>query len=360
MKKHLIAAAVAAAVVAPAFAQNVTLYGRIDGGYTNNEYTTTTGSKVKSSGVDYSTFTSSRIGITGTEDLGGGLKASFTMEGEVAQGETASTTATVGYSNLGFGRQLNASISGGFGSVLVGKTDSMYKAVFDAFDAGYSNNMPGAADGLVGDTTADATALGNHLARRDVTIRYTSPAMSGFSISAGMTERTTDTAGAASKVEDNSGYEIGVRYSAGPLSAAIAYRDADTKAATIAPATNFSEESLGVGLSYDFGVATVFAQYFDHERQEEGTGAVKKTDELMAIGVRVPLGATTLFASYTDGEYKNGTVAKTDLKGYQVGAKYDLSKRTYLYAAYGDQERKRTGVTKAERDEFGIGIAHHF
>ena len=44
----------------------------------------------------------------------------------------------------------------------------------------------------------------------------------------------------------------------------------------------------------------------------------------------------------------------------QLGVKYDLSKRTYGYVAYGEKEEQATGAAKSKAENLAIGIAHHF
>jgi predicted porin len=74
------------------------------------------------------------------------------------------------------------------------------------------------------------------------------------------------------------------------------------------------------------------------------------------------MGAWAFLAQYSDGEFKSAAnpSVKTDLKGYQLGAQYSLSKRTTAYAYYGDDEAKRTGVANADRSGFALGIRHTF
>ncbi len=339
MKKHLIAAAVAAAVAVPAMAQNVTVYGRLDAGYRDTEVKTNGTLATSTQGINYNAFTTSRLGVTGTEDLGGGLKAGFTIEGNiaVAPGTTGSNNATA----FNLGRHQFLTLSGGFGTVLVGKTDSMVKAVFDTYDAGYSNNLTGAFDSLGN----GAGIVGN---RRDATARYTSNAMSGLTLSAGVMQATTE-AGTV-KTEDNNGYEVGARYAAGKLSLGVAFRDADSKVGTTADTTT---KTTALGASYDLGAVVLFGQYFDQSDKNKVAGTKVDTDAF-ALGARLPMGASTLFASYTSGD--QGT---TDLSGFQLGVKHDLSKRTYAYFVYGDREEK-TGAAKSETRDVAVGIAHHF
>jgi len=340
MKKHLIAAAVAAAVAVPAMAQNVEMYGILDAAYNSESVKTaagieTTKSKISTAGE----LATSRFGIRGTEDLGGGLKAGFQLEGAVGGG-------AFDFAN----RHQFLTLSGGFGTLLVGKTDSMYKSVFDAFDAGFSNNLVGAADGLVA-STLEGTDSKNPVGLRVTTARYTTPSFSGLTASIGLSKDTTEVTNAAD-IELESGEEYGLRYAAGNFAAALAYRDVENGAG----ATKRDDRSLGLGASYNFGVATLFGQYFDHENK---VGATKTDEKIYAIGVRVPVGATTLFASMTNGETKVAGV-KRDMEGYQIGAVYALSKRTSAYVIYGDQEVDKTATTKSTADEFAIGIRHSF
>jgi len=79
MKKLIVATAVSAALVAPAMAQNVTVYGVIGMSYDQVE----TSGVATSSSTSRDPLASSRIGIKGTEDLGGGMSLSFTLEGDL-------------------------------------------------------------------------------------------------------------------------------------------------------------------------------------------------------------------------------------------------------------------------------------
>src|SRR5882672_12882973 len=101
MKKSLLALAVAGAFSGAAFAQSsVTLFGIVDTGIT---YGTADQNghilRMTNSGLN-----SSRIGVRGSEDLGGGLKANFWMEASVntddGSGVGTSTNNQVAGTNL--------------------------------------------------------------------------------------------------------------------------------------------------------------------------------------------------------------------------------------------------------------------
>jgi predicted porin len=128
MKKHIIAAAVAAAVAVPAMAQ-VTIGGNIDTAYTF----TNSNSSGKSQGVlSTGLISTPTLSLSGTEDLGGGLKASFRIITRLHTDEPISTstttaatgTATAASSAFTLGdRGMLVAISGGFGEVALGRSD---------------------------------------------------------------------------------------------------------------------------------------------------------------------------------------------------------------------------------------------
>ena len=99
MKKHLIAAAVAAAVAVPAMAQNVTMDGVIDSMYGSVDRGGTAAITGKFVGVVANVFATSQMNIRGTEDLGGGVKAGFRLSRQLgaATGTDTGTALAAGY-----------------------------------------------------------------------------------------------------------------------------------------------------------------------------------------------------------------------------------------------------------------------
>ncbi|MEN9764444.1 MAG: hypothetical protein RL397_399, partial [Pseudomonadota bacterium] len=136
MKKHLIAAAVAGAFAVPAMAQ-VTVYGILDVGYKSTETTSVSSvnvtTKTESSSFGNSGQQSgSRLGFSGTEDLGGGMKAGFVYE----LGMDPTEANYGGTSAFGANRQGFVSLSGGFGEIRLGRQYTGHFAVNAAHDAG--------------------------------------------------------------------------------------------------------------------------------------------------------------------------------------------------------------------------------
>jgi len=140
MKKTLIALATLAATAS--FAQStVTLYGAVDAGWTQYK-----SGAAKVTGLGNSQLGSSLIGFKGEEDLGGGLKAIFKLEGGLANDSgagkasnsnnqasgagvagnnatsgTAAATNLAGTQGLDFGRYAHVGLAGSFGEVRLGR-----------------------------------------------------------------------------------------------------------------------------------------------------------------------------------------------------------------------------------------------
>jgi len=382
MKKSLLALAAMGAFAGTAQAQSsVTVYGILDMGYSSVNTKSSAAAPVDTttSGLNVAQpLSNSRIGFRGVEDLGGGLTAGFTIEGNVHAnpGTTGSNNATA----FQFGRhQFVTLTSKDAGGVLVGKTDSIVKQIFDAFDAGFANNLTGAYDGMgtsLSDIDTSSNIIGN---RRDSVLRYTSPSLAGVNLSAGYMKNTlkTDT-GAASTTdtEDNTGYELGGRYAKGAIAAGVGYRSAKSQNVAIAavaavPATpttgtvavaaaNTVTNSWAAGLSYNAGPVIGYLQYFNQAIKNE-LNSTEVKENAYAFGLRAPLGAATLFASYTTGGKTSAANIDSKMTGYQAGGLYALSKRTDLYALYGASKMKADNVANESTGQgMALGIRHTF
>ncbi|MES2945632.1 MAG: porin, partial [Pseudomonadota bacterium] len=129
MKKSLIALAVLAVSGMASAQSTVTLYGLLDTYVGSIKSGGTTQTVVNSGGIQ-----TSRFGFKGSEDLGGGLKANFLLEG----GINTDTGASRG--NL-FGRQSYVGLSGGFGEVKIGQMWTAYDDQVGAAIAAFNANI---------------------------------------------------------------------------------------------------------------------------------------------------------------------------------------------------------------------------
>ena len=128
MKKTLLAMALSAAVAPAAFAQtNVTLYGIVDAGI---EYARLSDGGGNAFRVQPGIQSCNRWGLRGTEDLGGGLKAIFTLEAgfNIDTGAFGNNGAVTNSPAVGalegqgaFGRRAFVGLESGFGQIYLGR-----------------------------------------------------------------------------------------------------------------------------------------------------------------------------------------------------------------------------------------------
>lgn len=163
MKKSFMALAVLACTGGAMAQSNVTLYGRIDASLGSTKFNGVSTTQLYSGNLS-----ASRWGMRGSEDLGGGLKAIFQLETGI--------NADEGTGPSGFSRQSWVGLSGGFGTVRMGKADSIYK---DINDLGNTYNI--SPDSLF-NSAAEAyrAGLATFVNRPNNQIRYDSPDFGGF------------------------------------------------------------------------------------------------------------------------------------------------------------------------------------
>jgi predicted porin len=365
MKKSLIALAVAGAFAAPAFAatSNVDVYGKMHVSVslfdeTVDSYTNPV-TLVQYRGTSDLQFSSnaSRIGFKGAEDLGGGLSAIWQVESGVNVDEGSGTLAS---------RNSFVGLSGGFGTVLLGNHDTPLKLVGRAVD-------------LFGDTMADSRNVmgGGSDLRAKNTVAYVSPSFSGFSIAAAYTndpanqgtqinpvvlgfsanDRTPLDAG---DQDSNGAYNVNATYTNGPIFAGLAYGDGDF------------HENNGLGAhiraagGFTFGNAKVVAQY---DMLEDDTNVGNDMDAWM-VGGSYTMGAVVLKANYMTKEFEVSTLEPTQ---YTIGADYNMSKRTSVYALYaateegvvlgsgaGSSDTIVSGDAGGDNAVISVGVTHTF
>jgi GBP family porin len=376
MKKLLIASAALAMVAGTAQAQSVTLYGSIDTGYSSVE-STAAGVKTTNAGIANSSDSSSRWGIRGSEDLGGGMKANFNVETSIGSGSngalnsnTDATGAWTHATNVG-NRAMWAGFSTAGGLELRGGLQNQF--IRDAA----LNNADGTTN-VVGNILAGNSSV---FANRHNAISVTQT-MGAVKFGAAMTGKSTEVTNVATDVDAGKGYELMARYSQGPLQIDGAYRKVDNNAAAVtatglyAGAAIISSSNLGVAAvtavntetettvisaSYNLGPVKAFAGYGTQDVKTTTAGGATTEREVMTFGVNGNVNAKTqLFATYSTGETQaSATAAALDIDGYVVGARYSLSKRTTAYAIYGatDTNTTTTAVTKAKQYAFGLNHA---
>lgn len=348
MKKTLIALAAVAATGA-AFAQSsVTIYGVVDMALTSVDQGGNRITSLANEGQG-----SNRLGFRGVEDLGGGMSATFNLEGGMTPDDGTAA-------KFDFRRVSTLGLRGGFGEVRLGRdyaptfwNHSVYN-VFGTNGLGNSVNTFGALDPLSsGSTTAVRTNNG---------ISYFTPNISGFQghVMIGLKE---------SDAKNTANEYAGIRlvYNAGPLSASIA----TASEGSTSQVDNYKRTNLGA--TYDFGVAKVFAFYVQGE-----FGA--REHKQASIGLSAPVGPGTVKAQYLKANYNAAAVAanaaEDDATHITLGYDYPLSKRTTVYGLYSRVSNDGNGQFGVAYDRsvgavspvtaggnssgFAIGVRHSF
>jgi predicted porin len=349
MKKNLLALAVLGAFAGAASAQsNVTIYGVVDAGISYKNDGNPAG---KTIGLDSGLQSGSRLGFKGSEDLGGGLSAIFTLENGFNIDD-----GTMGQGNRLFGRQAWVGLNGGFGAVKFGRQQTALYSALNEIDP-FHINLAGNAQKVFGFGQYAADPL----ARTDNTVSYSTPNISGFtgSVSYGFGEKAGDN-------QANRNVGAGATYANGPLNVQFAYQKSNTAAlvtplATALGTANADIKTAFVGATYDFGIAKAHVAYADSKLELVGN-KVKDTNWL--VGVSAPVGATgTVLASYVRNDVKVAGDAKSDQ--YAIGYTHGLSKRTNLYTSYSYLKNDKGVALNAFRAGesvrlFNVGVRHQF
>jgi predicted porin len=312
MKKRLLALAAlsAASGIASAQSSSVTLFGVVDLNlrYVNNE-----------DGTQYQMsqdgLASSRLGFRGTEDLGGGLSASFWIEGAL----NPDTGTPLGQT---WQRRSTVSLSGGFGEVRLGRdyTSTFWNlGIFDPFGTvglGNAGNLV-LVPGTFGANVPTGGAYGT-LVRDNNMVGYFLPS----GIAGGLYGQFQVAAGENSLGTKYVGGRVG--YASGPFNAAVAY--GKTQVTSDLDGTQFN-----LGGSWNFGVVMLSGYYGNID-----IGNLSQDNWF--IGATAPIGVWTLKASYGQVS-RSGAEGPVNIEGQKanmvaVGAVYDLSKRTSLYSTW--------------------------
>lgn len=345
MKKSLIALAVLAASGAAMAQSSVTLYGIADvwvGSVknTNNAASVAAGAgagSIRQAVLESGGVNGSRWGMTGSEDLGGGLKANFRLESgfNIDSGSSAQ-------GGLLFGRHSWVGLSGGFGAVRLGRTATPFDDVNGASNAVFDSAL--APAGYVFKSTG-------YTVRTNNTLYYQAPNFSGFSgaISYALGEDKT----AATSATDTT--SLNLTYGAGPLALQFGYQVQDVVNAV---PTSADAKFTRLGASYDFGVAKAKVTYGNVDNVGSVNGYDAKEYQL---GVDVPLSsALTLSASYASSKDDKATGFEQKRTGYGIGASYTLSKRTFLYGGYESDKATNNAAADSKHNVFAVGMQHRF
>ena len=433
-KSLLAVAAMGAFASAAQAQSSVTVYGILDVGYigTNTRVNTPdtgtiasggtgginqSSNKVTSNQLSQSAEQTSRLGFKGTEDIGGGTSAFFTAEFQLYPSDaTLSGNTSGGLLN----RQTFVGLKkNGIGQAAIG---TQYTPVFNALaatDVGQTNNVVGSAIYPVSGAGAGSSNSALTV-RTSNTLTVQSDSMAGFKLSAAYVlnnkNQTETTTGGAPTVTggntNSSGWGLGADYTWNKLYAAVSYQalkqltastdittslanngtwsTAQGNGATSGPTgtayctattagvvtscpQNVQDNQFYAGATYDFGILKAYANYLNRKATATQTSAYYLSRSAEQVGVRSYITPTVeAWASAGLGRYQAfGQGQPTaNFNAWQLGTNYYLSKRTNLYAIYGqtvtsnatytNYTNSTTGTVSAGASMYALGLRHTF
>ena len=345
MKKSLIALAIVGTFSAPAFA-DPTFYGLLDGAVAS---VSNTGQRSQTEVVSGGLATS-RFGLKGSEDLGGGDKIIYQLEYalDIANNSTVGGPPTIANSTTTARQQL-LGYSSSWGTVALGRLQTTGYDFENKFDPAAGSlvspiqNLNTGKQFLIG-TTAVA-------ARANRALAYISPELSGFKIAVNYSTALTGlgnagvaSSGGATAVDSNTtAFLLGGYYDQGPVSVGLVYAKVGSPAANgaatvLGSTTNETEWALGG--SYDFGVAKVLGTYAStkndgaNEPATAAGAAVGNNDKLWSLSGVIPAGPGAVALSYAKVTVGTDPTGSSDSSSYTGAYLYNFSKTATLYAAY--------------------------
>jgi predicted porin len=260
---------------------------------------------------------SSRWGLKGSEDLGGGLKAGFQIE-------SGFNPATGMAGSAFWGRQSEVNLSGSFGTVRLGNfTSEAYFATAD-YVSMHNHDTGTSSDAFYADTRGFGQA--NKIA-------YRAPAFGGLTLE--VATNTTDLPADTDRTLD-----IAANYDVGPLHLGAGYQKTGDK-------NQFALRAL-----YELGAFTVGGYV---QRDEDVYGSGDRTT--LRLAGMYTLGNTELHANWgRAGAYSN--VSGSSANQYTLGVNQKLSKRTKVYGFFTKVADK--GTIYGDFQSLAIGVRHNF
>jgi predicted porin len=349
MNKKLVALAVSTVIAGAASAQtaNVTLYGVIDTYLASERVsavsataTTPAAASVSVTVLNAGGLSGSRWGLRGSESLGGGMNAIFTLENGFD-----SSTGGLNQGGRLFGRRAFVGLNGGFGQVQVGRDYSPNFWVMLNSDDSFGGGLTGFS------AVANLGGFYANTLRQDNQVQYITPNMGGFTARAAWA--LGEVAGGTNRSRT---FGAAAEYKNGPLYAGLGF--SDLKNAT----GSASQKQFIVGAAYNFGVAYLGGTYIENK-----TEAGVKT-KIPVVSVTVPFGASRIGAQFA--QAKSGS---NKANTFGLIAENDLSKRTTAYAFGG--QAKNNGIANVfdgntalnaaavkgqKSSAFGVGMRHRF
>jgi len=316
LPKHAyIFSAIAIVIASPSHAQSsVTVYGVIDTGLT---YVSNAGGS-KQFLMDDSVNSGTRLGFMGSEDLGGGLKAIFTLE----NGFNVNTGALRQGDRL-FGRQAFVGLSNNFGTLTLGRGYDMIYTFTSQFDisswaSGYGSHQ-GNYDRM-------------EWARTDNNVTFVSQDYGGVSFGGQYSFGNV-----AGNFHRGSLWSVGGQYSHAPFVAGIAYTRLNNP-----NDSNALDPFAQIGVRTFLGQPAVTIDPVTGQITDlYGTNSLQiDSEEVFTAGISYKLGKAQFMGAFSNVKFK-GFGKTSNMPTFDVGGLYDIS--AFLIAIFGYQHTNFEG-----------------
>ncbi|RYV01050.1 porin [Shewanella sp. OPT22] len=317
LNKTLLASAVVSLFSASAFAGDVvSVYGKLN----------VTAQKIDTSSADETKIQSnaSRLGVKGSYDLGNDLEAFYTIEYEVDVSSDDKDNFEARNQFIG--------LRGGFGTVMVGRNDTVTKKSQGKID-------------LFNDLDGDIKKLFKGDNRLAQTVTYYTPSFSGFKFGATYVAEG-DSKQKATYVKNDKTY----MYEGDGFGVTAMYGDSKLKKSKVFASVAYDSDVAG----YDVLRATVQGKIGALKlggmfQQQESIKVGSESTNGYVLSAAYTIDKTTLKLQRQDMEDKGDS--------WSVGADYKLAKPTKVFAFYTTRQYDGESV---DNNYYGVGIEHKF
>lgn len=323
---------------------SVTIYGLLDTAVRHNGNANAAGDSNTS--MQDGIFTGSRWGLRGSEDLGGGLRATFSLEagynlgtGASLQGTTAADFGQEAVSPRFWGREAWIGLRGAWGGVQLGRQYTVAHTLAARFQPlGNPNNL------------AFSVFSSHHNARQDNVLRYDAK-LGNVDVLASYT------VGGQPSTSANSSTALGVGYAKGALALAAYVQQMNNRAGT--------EKRKIFGLGGNYRISPMFALYGGYMQRDAEVSA--QENKVWTLGANVELSpASTLSLAYFDDSQSGSAALEGSRQVAWASVSYRFSRRTDVYLAL-DRNEVRDGYarpafmgTLGSQNGVSAGLRHRF
>lgn len=323
MKRSLLIAALSTVAAGSALAQSsVTVYGRLNESVERQK----TESGSTSNSLTVLQNNASRLGFRGVEDMGGGLKAGFTLEHRLSADTGASTNGTAFWGGAG---ESSVYLSSNLGQIKLGHfTSEAYFATSDATDL------------LNHGTGTSSDALYKYLNDDNNKVSYRTPSIAGLTAEVALLLRET--------AQPRNALDAAINYSIGDFGLGLGYERAPNE-----------DQQFAVRGSYTASPFTLtgYVQRYKNE-------SISKSKTIARVSGQFDIGAAELHAAFgLAGEIDGAGAGEDEGKARQftVGANYNLSKRTKVFTFVNQTRVSAVDTTASGKfTALSVGVRHNF